>query len=194
MRTNQKNNIENIKDEINKLYEKLEKDDQKEKKEIEKEIKNKFNNLSKYILELKKNKKFEEMLNSLKILLPIVLDKLDNKNALCLLEDLANAFGTLNLKNLSSSKLRKFYNYVILIDAENDRDWFVKLVRLKSLIYYDYGREKNNRALENLKEFIEEAVKLISNAENEELMKTRFKNFKLFFEAIVAYHKTVAKD
>ncbi len=91
---------------------------------------------------------------------------------------------------IPASKMRDFYDYVLRID-ENNKNWYKDLVLLKPKLAYNYGKEtsrKKKEALEKLAGTFNEIIDKINNKLD------KFKNFKTFFEALVAYHKIHAKS
>ena len=99
-------------------------------------------------------------------------------------EDLAK-----KLEEIPSSKMRDFYDYVLRIDE--DGDWYKELVLLKPKLAYNFGKETNRRKKEALEKLAGTFSKIIDEINND---KDKFKNFKTFFEALVAYHKIHAKS
>ncbi|AAB99693.1 TPA: type III-A CRISPR-associated protein Csm2 [Methanocaldococcus jannaschii] len=100
-------------------------------------------------------------------------------------ENLAKEF-----EQIPATKMRDFYDYVLRIDEKNE-NWYKELVLLKPKLAYNYGKETNRRkkeALEKLAGTFSEIIDKIDNDLN------KFKNFKTFFEALVAYHKIYAKS
>jgi len=91
---------------------------------------------------------------------------------------------------IPASKMRDFYDYVLRID-ENNKNWYKDLVLLKPKLAYNYGKETSRNkkeALEKLAGTFNEIIDKINNKLD------KFKNFKTFFEALVAYHKIHAKS
>ena len=93
---------------------------------------------------------------------------------------------------IPASKLRDYYDYVVQIEESDSNEWYLKLMLLKPKMTYQASKEtdKYNKkpALEMLeKEFSAILDKIDNN-------KIKFKNFKTFFEAVVAYHKKYAKS
>ena len=99
-------------------------------------------------------------------------------------EDLAK-----KLEEIPSSKMRDFYDYVLRIDETGD--WYKELVLLKPKLAYNFGKETNRRKKEALEKLAGTFSKIIDEINND---KDKFKNFKTFFEALVAYHKIHAKS
>ncbi|ACX73006.1 CRISPR-associated protein, Csm2 family [Methanocaldococcus vulcanius M7] len=101
---------------------------------------------------------------------------------------------------IPSSKMRDFYDYVLRI-KENEENWYKDLVLLKPKLAYNYGKEpskfdrrtrqETNKKKIALKLLMDRFSKLIDAINND---KEKFKNFKTFFEALVAYHKIYAKS
>ncbi|WP_457613867.1 type III-A CRISPR-associated protein Csm2 [Methanocaldococcus sp.] len=101
---------------------------------------------------------------------------------------------------IPSSKMRDFYDYVLRI-KENEENWYKELVLLKPKLAYNYGKEpskfdrrtrqETNKKKIALKLLMDRFSKLIDAINND---KEKFKNFKTFFEALVAYHKIYAKS
>ncbi|MCQ6253567.1 type III-A CRISPR-associated protein Csm2 [Methanocaldococcus sp.] len=118
---------------------------------------------------------------------------LNENNALKVM-NLAERFGKYNLRNLASTKLRKFYDYILDIDT-NKKEWFVRLVLLKPKIAYNIGKETKEakKSLEDLEYLVNKVIDKIEEAKNDEKIK-KFNNFKKFFEAVVAYHRIVNKN
>ena len=106
---------------------------------------------------------------------------------------LAEYIAEKHLKSIPSSKLRDFYDYILKIDDDN---WFVEFALLKPKIAYHVGKETNKEkqlALKKLRYFVDSAIMKIRKVEDDKTKKDKFKNFKTFFESIVAYHKVYAK-
>ena len=98
--------------------------------------------------------------------------------------------GKKRYERISASKMRDFYDYVLRIDEKNE-NWYKELVLLKPKLAYNYGKETNptkKEALEKLAGTFSEIIDKIDNDLN------KFKNFKTFFEALVAYHKIYTKS
>ncbi|WP_423792980.1 type III-A CRISPR-associated protein Csm2 [Methanocaldococcus indicus] len=93
-------------------------------------------------------------------------------------------------EQISASKFREFYDYVLKID-EKDDNWYMKLVLLKPKLAYTYGKETNRNKKEALEKLTGTFSKIIDEI-NQDINK--FKSFKTFFEAVVAYHKIYAKS
>ncbi|WP_292459990.1 type III-A CRISPR-associated protein Csm2 [Methanothermococcus sp.] len=95
------------------------------------------------------------------------------------------------IKDIPSSKLRDFYDYVVQIeesmDDNSNENWYLKLMLLKPKMAYQASKEtdkkKKKPALETLEGEFTKMLDAIKSDEN------KFKNFKTFFEAVVAYHK-----
>ncbi|AIJ06330.1 CRISPR-associated protein, Csm2 [Methanocaldococcus bathoardescens] len=108
-------------------------------------------------------------------------------------EDLAK-----KLKEIPSSKMRDFYDYVLRIDETGD--WYKELVLLKPKLAYNFGKEPSKIDRRTGEEKNKKKValgiltgtfsKIIDEINND---KDKFKNFKTFFEALVAYHKIHAE-
>jgi CRISPR-associated protein Csm2 len=94
---------------------------------------------------------------------------------------LANEFS-----QIPSSKLRKFYDYVLKIYENKNSNWYVELYRLKSFIAYNIGKETSPRKKNALKKFSKIFEKLIDEIDGDD---EKFDNFKIFFESVVAYHR-----
>jgi len=117
--------------------------------------------------------------------------KVDIVDLMTLAENIAKE----HLKSIPSSKLRDFYDYILKIDV-NDTNWFVEFALLKPKIAYHVGKETNKEkqlALKKLRYFVDSAIMKIREIEDNKAKKDKFKNFKTFFESIVAYHKVYAK-
>ncbi len=88
--------------------------------------------------------------------------------------------------NLKTSQLRKFYNSIVNIkhqlDREEDKDSYVKREIIKARYLLAYATGKNTRSLRDLFEVLDPVLERIDN----------FQKFLVFFEAlqaILAYHK-----
>ncbi|ABR56659.1 type III-A CRISPR-associated protein Csm2 [Methanococcus aeolicus] len=96
------------------------------------------------------------------------------------------------IKAMPSSKLRDFYDYVVQIDEsmsedeDNNNNWYLKLMLLKPKMAYQASKETNKGKQIALKMLEKEFTKILDTIKND---KNKFKNFKTFFEAVVAYHK-----
>ncbi|WP_457611763.1 type III-A CRISPR-associated protein Csm2 [Methanocaldococcus sp.] len=102
----------------------------------------------------------------------------------------AENFARKNLKGITFTKLRKFYDYVDKISTK-DKNWFVKFGYLKPMVAYHYGKERKNQGLSNLKILIDKVFENINKEKDENKRKYMFKNFKMFFEAVVAYKRYI---
>lgn len=100
-------------------------------------------------------------------------------------------------KQIPSSKLRDFYDYVVQIDEsldgneENNENWYLKLMLLKPKMTYQASKESDRKKQPALKLLESEFSKILDKIDNDV---SKFKNFKTFFEAVVAYHKKYAKN
>ena len=94
---------------------------------------------------------------------------------------LANEFN-----QIPSSKLRKFYDYVLKIYENKNSNWYVELYRLKSFIAYNIGKETSPGKKNALRKFSKIFEKLIDEIDGDD---KKFDNFKSFFESVVAYHR-----
>jgi CRISPR-associated protein Csm2 len=125
--------------------------------------------------------------------------KIENNNVLEII-DFAEKIGKKKLIKIPSSKLRKFYDYINDIDVNEENDkWFVKFAFIKPKIAYNIGKEKDG----NIKDALRYLHKLVSIAiddidkslsENRDEAVEKFRNFKKFFEAVVAYHRTKSRN
>jgi CRISPR type III-A-associated protein Csm2 len=135
-------------------------------------------------------------LDEIKKMMPKILN-IEKKNVLEVI-DFAEKIGTQKLRRIPSSKLRKFYDYVNDIEANEDDDkWFIEFAFLKPKIAYNIGKDREiQNELRYLHNLVEEAIKEIeaSIETNKEEAVEKFNNFKKFFESIVAYHRTVSKN
>ncbi|EHP86828.1 type III-A CRISPR-associated protein Csm2 [Methanotorris formicicus] len=93
-------------------------------------------------------------------------------------------------ENIPASKMRDFYDYVIKVD-DKESNWYTKLAFLKPKMAYNVGKETNRQKKEALSKFNEIFSKIIDEINND---LNKFKKFKIFFEALVAYHKIYAKS
>lgn len=101
-----------------------------------------------------------------------------------------------NPKNaLTTGQLRKFFGEVKRIDADviKHRD---EIPMLKPLLAYAVGRDKKKAGREivnktRIEEFEQELSKAIDaiRFDDDEILKSDYKNFVQIFESIVAYHK-----
>ncbi len=112
-----------------------------------------------------------------------------NKNNAQKVIEIAEKLGK-EFKNISSSKFREFYDYVLRID-EKDDNWYRDLVFLKPKMVYTFGKETNIQKKETLGKFAGTFSRLIDEI-NDDINK--FKSFKRFYESVVAYHKIHAKQ
>ena len=95
-------------------------------------------------------------------------------------------------KHIPASKLRDFYDYVVQIEESGSDEWYLKLMLLKPKMTYQASKEIDKRNKKPALEMLEkEFSKILDKIDND---KTKFKNFKTFFEAVVAYHKKYAKS
>ncbi len=135
-------------------------------------------------------------LDEIKKMIPKILS-IEKNNVLEVI-DFAEKIGTKKLKKIPSSKLRKFYDYVNDIEANEDTDdWFIEFAFLKPKIAYNIGKDRDiQNELKYLHNLVEEAINEIEKAmeTNKEEAIKKFNNFKKFFESIVAYHRTVSKN
>jgi len=92
----------------------------------------------------------------------------------------AERFGKdLKNKNVKTSQIRKIYTEVQKIRSFNDSDDQMRLHMLRPKLAYAKGRHRN---LIDLQEIFDKMIERIKSEE-------QLKNFKQFFEAILAYHK-----
>ncbi|WP_456472429.1 type III-A CRISPR-associated protein Csm2 [Methanocaldococcus sp.] len=126
-----------------------------------------------------------ELLNNDEIKIILNINSENANNVIDIADRVAN-----ELKDIPSSKFREFYDYVININEE-DEDWYKKLVFLKPKLAYNYGKETNRRKKEALEKLWVTFSKIIDEIDGN---KSKFKNFKTFFEALVAYHKIYSKN
>jgi CRISPR-associated protein Csm2 len=100
-------------------------------------------------------------------------------------------------KQIPSSKLRDFYDYVVQIDEsldgnnENNENWYIRLMLLKPKMTYQASKESDGKKQLALELLESEFGKMLDKIDNDV---SKFKNFKTFFEAVVAYHKKYAKN
>lgn len=102
-----------------------------------------------------------------------------------------------NPKNaLTTGQLRKFFGEVKRIDADVIKHR-TEIPMLKPLLAYAVGRDKkkvgremvNKTRIEEFGEELSKAVDAIRWSENDDVLKSDYKNFVQIFESIVAYHK-----
>lgn len=92
---------------------------------------------------------------------------------------------------LSNSQLRAFFNEIKAINnrledkKENWEKVYPSLLLIKSKIEYRASKDKNKMI--NFKEFLLQAIDYIKNKNKEGKGYETFKNFVIFFEAIVGY-------
>lgn len=96
-------------------------------------------------------------------------------------------------KALTTGQLRKFFGEVKRIDADVLKHK-TEIPMLKPLLAYAVGRDKNKKGLNKtrIEEFgkeLSKAVDAIRWSENDDVLKSDYKNFVQIFESIVAYHK-----
>jgi CRISPR-associated protein Csm2 len=95
-----------------------------------------------------------------------------------------------NSKNFTTSQLRKFFGEVKRqqMNGYNETDF----VLLKPKLAYAVGRaDKNKEKTKLFYEVLSVAIDEVQKGTTENEKAKRFKNFIQFFEAIVAYHKSV---
>ena len=95
-------------------------------------------------------------------------------------------------EHIPASKLRDFYDYVVQIEESDSNEWYLKLMLLKPKMTYQASKETDKRNKKPALEMLEKEFSKMLNKINND--KTKFKNFKTFFEAVVAYHKKYAKS
>ena len=102
-----------------------------------------------------------------------------------------------NPKNaLTTGQLRKFFGEVKRIDADVIKHR-TEIPMLKPLLASAVGRDKkkvgremvNKTRIEEFGEELRKAVDAIRWSENDDVLKSDYKNFVQIFESIVAYHK-----
>ncbi len=86
---------------------------------------------------------------------------------------------------LSASQIRNILDDVQRMKREDLREGRLELLRPK--LAYVAGRNRDSWALRELKEILDEAIRLVENDYK------RFENFRNFFEAIVGYHRFYSK-
>jgi CRISPR-associated protein Csm2 len=94
------------------------------------------------------------------------------------------------LEQIPASKMRDFYDYVLRVD-EKEENWYAKLALLKPKLAYNYGKETNKKKKEALEKLAGTFSEIIDKIQNDT---KKFRNFKTFFESVVAYHKIYAKS
>jgi len=93
------------------------------------------------------------------------------------------------IEGISSSKLRKFYNLIVGIDLDKDNLEKIRnaLLKFRILLEYDYNRDKRIRNFHTaMSTYLDTVLLPISN---EEELRTKIKEFRDVFEAIIAYSK-----
>lgn len=84
--------------------------------------------------------------------------------------------------DIKSSQIRKFHSNLLAIDKFDKN----RLHLLRPILAYTVGREQINspkyKKLKNLRDHIEACISIVNGPNS-------FKNFKNFFEAIIAYHR-----
>ncbi|MBR5972696.1 MAG: type III-A CRISPR-associated protein Csm2 [Paludibacteraceae bacterium] len=100
-----------------------------------------------------------------------------------------------NKKALTTGQLRKFFGEVKRIDADVIKHK-AEVPMLKPLLAYAVGRDKKKAGRDmvnktRIEEFSEELCKAIDaiRFDNDDVLKSDYKNFVQIFESIVAYHK-----
>ena len=99
-------------------------------------------------------------------------------------------------KALTTGQLRKFFGEVKRIDADVVKHK-AEIPMLKPLLAYAVGRDKkkagrdmvNKTRIEEFGEELSKAVDAIRWSDNDDVLKSDYKNFVQIFESIVAYHK-----
>jgi CRISPR-associated protein Csm2 len=94
-------------------------------------------------------------------------------------------------EQVPASKLRDFYDYVVHIEESGGNNWYLKLMLLKPKMAYQASKETDKRKKPALGRLELEFSNILDNINKDE---SKFKNFKVFFEAVVAYHKKYAKS
>lgn len=105
-----------------------------------------------------------------------------NKIAEKIGKTLANPPKEIGGSALSTSQIRNILDKVQRIEKKEKIEKELQLLR--PLLAYNVGRHKNKvKVFEVLYKYLDYAIGLVGND------KEKFKNFKNFFEAIVAYHR-----
>lgn len=108
-----------------------------------------------------------------------------------LLVDLASKIGTDLGKSLKTNQIRNIFTEIRKTEAlwgQDEKAALRKLVMLKPKLAYQASRQ---RQVEPLKNYLTQGIDTIANAPAEK-QSEYFKRFINFFEAILAYHRTVA--
>jgi len=104
-------------------------------------------------------------------------------------ENLAKEYAPQNDKEkktkLTASQIRNILDDVQRMKEEELKQGRLELLRPK--LAYVSGRNKDSWALRELREILDEAIRMVENDFK------RFENFRNFFEAIVGYHKFYSK-
>ncbi len=99
------------------------------------------------------------------------------------------------ISSIPPSKLRDFYDYVVRINEKlkNDPnyDWYIEIIRLKPYLTYQASKESNRNKKEALKILETDFGAIIDRIDKNNI--NHFRNFKTFFESVVAYHKKYGK-
>jgi len=122
----------------------------------------------------------------------VILDmNSDIKKFIELSETFAN-----KIKDIPSSKIRDFYDYVVQIEEESkgkgySNELYGKTLLLMPKMAYQSSKESNKYKRLALEILEREFTKILEQINFD---KDKFESFKLFFEAVVAYHKKVGKN
>lgn len=93
------------------------------------------------------------------------------------------------IKKVKTNQVRRIYSPVVKIQNQlegNDGSWERELFMLKPRVIYAASRESK---LNPLKDAILQFIEIIEKENEEKTKKQAVKNFCLFMEAVVAYHK-----
>jgi CRISPR type III-A-associated protein Csm2 len=91
----------------------------------------------------------------------------------------------------TQNQIRKFYDYVIQIDAKNEKEAKIKLAMMMPKIYYVIQRGVINKG--NFTRFLQKSIISLNNISGKPFEES-FDKFINVFEAIVAYSKKIKGD
>lgn len=91
----------------------------------------------------------------------------------------------------TQNQIRKFYDYVIQIDAKNEKEAKIKLAMMMPKIYYVIQRGVINTG--NFTRFLQKSIISLNNISGKSFEES-FDKFINVFEAIVAYSKKIKGD
>lgn len=108
-----------------------------------------------------------------------ILTKIIKNGDAISLNELAIELGELYSKSITTSQIRKFHANLLKIDEFDEN----RLHMLRPVLAYSVGKaSRGQKYLRHLRDNVETCIIIVND-------KNSFKNFKNFFEAIIAYHR-----